>query len=214
MSTNFPNGLRSRGIPVEGTGIPTTGGTVIHCSSTHANAVDTNAGTNPNFPMATLDAAVGKTTANKGDIILLYPGHNEGIGDAQIALDVAGISVIGLGNGPDRPRFDFDHANASIDVGASGVTVKNIVLRPSVTVVLIGIDVETTVTDTLLEDIEIVPGEAGDGTDEFVTGIETKATCTRTTIRGFRYSHHASCDGPAQAIHINGISDRVYIGDF
>ena len=79
---------------------------------------------------------------------------------------------------------------------------------------LIGIDIETTVTDTRLEDIECIPGEAGDGTDEFVTAIELKATCTRTAIVGFKYAHHASVAHAEQAIHINGISDRVYVGHF
>ena len=209
--TNFPSGLFSRGLPVEG-GIPFTGGSVFHVSSTHAQASDTNPGTDPDTPMATLDAAVARCTANKGDIIILYPAHVESIGNAQIDLDVAGISVIGLGRGPDRPRIDYDHANASLDIGASGIAVKNIQLRPSVTAVLIGIDIETTVTDTLLEAIECIPGEAGDGTDEFVTAIELKVGCTRTEIVNFKYSHHASVAGAEQAIHINGISDRVYIG--
>ena len=197
-----------------GGGIPTTGGTVIHLDSTHTNASDGNDGTDPNFPMSTLDAAIGRCTANKGDIILGYPGHVDSIGNAQIDADVAGISIIGLGNGPDRPRIDYDHANASLDIGASGVMVKNWTFRPSVTAVLIGIDVETTITDAQLLDVEALPGEAGDGTDEFVTFIETKATCTRTVMDGIKYSHHASAAQPEQAIHINGISDRVYIGHF
>jgi hypothetical protein len=211
--TNYPNGLFSRGLPVEG-GLPFTGGEVFHVDSTHAQASDANSGEEPGQPMATLDAAVARCTANNGDTIILYPGHVESIGNAQIDLDVAGINVIGLGRGPDRPRIDYDHANASLDVGASGIRVKNIVLRPSVADVLIGIDIETTVTDTLLEDIEAIPGEAGDGTDEFVTCIELKAACTRTEIKDFKYSHHASAAGAAQAIHVNGVSDRVYIGGF
>lgn len=213
-ATNFPNGLYSRGVPVGGDGIPATGGSVYHVSSTHTNASDANAGTSPNQPMATLDAAVARCTANKGDMILLYPGHVESLGNEQIDLDVAGIYVIGLGHGSQRPRIDYDHASASLDIGASGITVKNLVLRPSVTAVLIGIDIETTVTDTRLEDIECIPGEAGDGTDEFVTAIELKATCTRTAIVGFKYAHHASVAHAEQAIHINGISDRVYVGHF
>lgn len=213
MPTNFPNGVLSRGVPTE-SGIPLTGGDVFHVDSGHVNASDSSAGTNPNHPMATLDAAVGRCAANNGDVILLYPGHNENIGNAQISLDVAGISVIGMGNGPDRPRFDFDHANASIDIGANGITVKNIVLLPSLTAILIGIDVEASVTDTVLENIEAIPGEDGAGADEFVTAIETKAGCTRTVIKGFLYSHHASAAHAAQAIHINGISDRVLIENF
>ena len=213
LPTNFPSGVLSRGVPTEGSIVP-PGATVIHLSSTHTNANDGNAGTNPNFPMATLDAAIGRCTANAGDVIMGYPGHVDSIGNAQIDADVAGISIIGYGNGPNRPRIDYDHANASLDIGANGVKIQNWTFRPSVTVVLIGIDVEATVTDTQLIDLEALPGEAADGTDEFVTFIETKATCTRTIMDGIKYSHHSSCDGAEQAIHINGISDRVYIGHF
>jgi len=173
-------------------------------------------GRNPGSPLATLDYALGTgfALADRGDTIFLMPGHNEGKGDAQWDIDVAGVSVIGLGRGTLRPILDFDHANASMNIGASNCRVKNVVLRPSTTAVLIGIDIETTVTDTLLEDIEVIPGEDGAGADEFVTGIETKATCTRTHIKGFKYSHHASAAGANQAIHINGVSDRVHIEKF
>jgi len=212
--TNYPQGIRSRGVPVGGGNLPVTGGDVIHLDSGHTNANDGNDGTDPRFPMATLDAAIGRCTANNGDIILGYPGHVDSIGDAQIDADVAGISIIGMGNGPDRPRIDYDHANASLDIGANGVMVRNWTFRPSVTAVLIGIDIEATVTHTRLEDLEFLPGEAGDGTDEFVTGIELKATCTGTKIIGLEYYHHASAAGAEQAVHVNGISDRVYIGHF
>lgn len=174
---------------------------------------DNNTGKDWNSPLATLDAAFSKVTADQGDIVLIKPGHVEDLGDAQIDLDIAGVTVIGLGHGPSRPRFDFNHANASIDIGASGITLKNIVLRPSVTVVAIGIDVEAAVTDTLLEDIEFVPGEAGDGTDEFVLGVDIKAGCTRTTIRRTKYRHHASCDGANAGISLTGASDAVRIED-
>lgn len=87
-------------------------------SGNSAAADDSTAGFTPDKPIATLAYAVSACTANKGDIIYLMPGHNENIADAQIAIDKAGVSVIGMGSGTLRPRFDFDHANASIDITA------------------------------------------------------------------------------------------------
>jgi hypothetical protein len=171
-------------------------------------------GREPGKPFATIDYAIGQCTADKGDVILVMPGHVEDLESGEtIDADVAGISIIGLGSGPSRPRIDFNHATASIDVGAHGVTIRNLVLRPSVTVVSIGIDVEAGKTDTLLEDIEFVPGEEGDGTDEFVLGVDIKAGCTRTTIRRMKYRHHASCDGANAGVSLTGASDGIVIED-
>ena len=115
-ATNFPDGVLSRGVPLDGPGIPVTGGSVFHLSSTHAATSDNNTGEDPDFPFTTLDALIAKCTADKGDVILAYPGHVESIANAQIDLDVAGVSVIGLGRGTLRPRIDYDHANAIFDI--------------------------------------------------------------------------------------------------
>lgn len=168
-------------------------------------------GTGPDKPVATIDYAVSLCTANEGDIIYVMPGHVESLGDAQVDLDVAGISVIGLGNGPDRPRIDYDHANSSLDIGANGILVENITFRPSITAVLVGVDIEAAVTNTTIKNCEFLIGEAADGTDEFVLGIDIKAGCTRTTIDGVLYAHHASVAGSQAAIILTGASDLVTI---
>jgi hypothetical protein len=173
----------------------------------------TGYGKNPDAPLATIDYAIGLCTANKGDRIYVMPGHNEGLGNAQIAVDVAGVSIIGLGRGSLRPRIDFDHANASIDVAASGCMLKNIVLFPSVTDVLIGIDINTLVTDTLIEDVEAIPGEDGGGVDDFALGIDIKVGCSRTVIRRYKQRQHASGVGYIAGIRLTGASDDVIIED-
>lgn len=129
MPTNFPTGLLSRGVPLLGYGIPATKGDVYHVDSGHTNADDDNAGANPNQPLATLDAAVGKCTANNGDIILVSEGHAENITAATgINCDVAGITIIGLGRGNDLPTISFTAAAGSITVGAASVAIHNIKL--------------------------------------------------------------------------------------
>jgi hypothetical protein len=170
-------------------------------------------GRNPGAPVATIDYAVGLCEASKGDVIYVMPGHNEGLGNAQIAVDVAGVSIVGLGSGLLVPRIDFDHANASIDISANGVTLKNLRLLPSITTIAIGIDVNAAVTDTLIEDVEVLPGEDGAGADEFVLGIDIKAGCSRTKIKGFRYLVHASVAHANAGISLTGASDDVEISD-
>lgn len=168
-------------------------------------------GDNPDKPVATIDYAVALCTADKGDVIYVLPGHNEGLGNAQIDLDVAGISVIGLGRGASAPRIDFDHANASIDIGANGVTVKNLRLLPSVTDVLIAVDVEASVTDTVLDGLESLPGEDGAGVDEFALTVDIKAGCTRTVVQNCTFSQHASAAGVLACVRLTGASDQCIV---
>ncbi len=133
MPTNFSTGLRSRGIPVEalsGIGSPTfTNGGVYFVDSGHTNADDNNAGDNPNQPLATLDAAIAKCTANNGDLILVSPGHAETYSAAAaLTLDIAGITIIGMGIGNSRPTFTLDTANtADINVTAADVALFNMI---------------------------------------------------------------------------------------
>lgn len=171
----------------------------------------TSGGLSPDTPLSTLAAAI--TAASAGDTIYVMEGHNEGIANAQIGISKAGLKIIGLGYGSRRPRFDFDHANASIDITANDCYLANLTLLPSVTIVSIGIDINASVTGTVLEDIEVLPGEDGAGVDEFVLGIDLKAGCDDTIIRRFKYRQHASANGTNAGISLTGASDNVTIED-
>lgn len=78
---------------------------------------------------ATLSAAIDACTASAGDVIFVMPGHTETISDAAgLLVDTAGITIIGLGNGNDRPTFSFGTSTAaSMDVTADNVKIKNII---------------------------------------------------------------------------------------
>ena len=65
---------------------------------------------------STVDAAISACTANAGDTIYVLPGHTETVTATSIALDVAGVTVIGLGNGLNRPTFTYGAAAATITV--------------------------------------------------------------------------------------------------
>ena len=127
MGTNFPNGLRSRGVPLPSGGMPPTGGNVFHVDSGHASASDSGPGTNPNHPMSTLDATIALCTANNGDQIWVYPGHAETVSAvAGLDLDIAGITIVFLGNGNDRGTITFGTVvGADMDVDAADITLIN-----------------------------------------------------------------------------------------
>lgn len=90
-------------------------------------------GSSPDAPCATIDYAVGQCAASKNDIIYVMPGHAETISSAgAIAVDIAGISIIGLGNGANRPTITWGNTAATIAISAANVTIKNIVTKVSV----------------------------------------------------------------------------------
>lgn len=106
--SNYPNGftpgVSMRGLPL----YEAFGGNVFWVNS--ASGSNANKGTRER-PFATLDYAIGRCTANQGDVILVAPNHAETItGIGGIAHDVAGVSVVGLGTGNQRPRFLMDGA--------------------------------------------------------------------------------------------------------
>lgn len=71
----------------------------------------------------TIDAAIGQCQANRGDVIHVLPGHTESVSAAGgITCDIAGVTIIGHGNGEERPVITLDTAaTADIAVSAGGV---------------------------------------------------------------------------------------------
>lgn len=92
----------------------------------HIGASDGNPGTF-SAPFSTLEYAIGRCTASRGDIIFIKPGHAETVSSATaLNFDVAGVAIVGLGSGNARPTFTFDTANtATIPVSADNMSVQN-----------------------------------------------------------------------------------------
>ncbi len=76
---------------------------------------------------STLAAAVAVCTASRGDVILVAPGHTETISSSTaLTMSVADVTVVGLGNGSQRPTFTLDTAaTARINITAANVVFKN-----------------------------------------------------------------------------------------
>lgn len=124
--SNFPGGVSSFGVPVMGNGFlpPTTGKYFFVDSNTGSNSND---GRSPDSPLATIDYAIGLCTANKGDVIVVMPGHAETISAAGgITADVAGISIIGLGVGSNKPTIRFSATASTFLISAANVYVANL----------------------------------------------------------------------------------------
>lgn len=126
-----------------------TTGDIWFVDSGKAGASDssTGAGVSPDRPFATINGAFASTrlTANNGDRVYVMPGHAEaGTAAGFLDLDVAGVSVIGLGHGTDQPTVTHGHEDADVDIDAANITFENIHLIAGIDDVKVCFDVNFT----------------------------------------------------------------------
>lgn len=162
-----------------GQGIPATTGNTFFVSS--VNGSNGNDGKSPLSPVATLVQAVTNATASNGDVIVLMPGHAETItGAAGSGVTKAGLQVIGLGVGANRPTFTFTTAvGASFDITAANTTINNCRF-------VCGIDNQTAMMNISAADVSIFNSEftTNTATVGAAIGILTAATATRFWVEG------------------------------
>ena len=125
-------------------------------------------------PFATLDYAIGRCTASRGDIIMIKPGHTETISTSTaMAWDVSGVAIIGLGVGSLRPTFTLDTANtATITVSVANVSVQNCIFIANFA------DIATCFTVTTAADFAVEYCEFRDTSASlnFINIVDTNAT--------------------------------------
>jgi hypothetical protein len=135
--TNFAKGLSVFGVPVlpAGGSVPFTGGKYFYVNGL-IGLDDPTYGNSPERPFDTIDYAIGKCTAlsaayPKQDVIIVMPGHTETITAAGgIALDVAGVYIVGQGSGSYRPTITYTTAaTGTFAVSAANCTVDNIIFN-------------------------------------------------------------------------------------
>ena len=155
----------------------------------------------------TLDEAVALCTANRGDIIYVAQGHAETLTAADdVDVDVAGVTVIGVGNGSLAPTFTYTAAAGEIAVGASNVTIANIKCISSVTAVLKAIDIEAAAENVNI--LGCVFKVELPGTDEFIDTITVKAASHGAVIANCLFDQGgASNSGPQSAINFLDCND-------
>jgi hypothetical protein len=95
----------------------------------------TNDGTSWQNAVDTIDVAVGLCTASRGDIIYVAQGHTETLTGATTFIcdiDVAGISIIGMGTGENRPIIKCNTVtDGVVELTADDVLLENIIFQAS-----------------------------------------------------------------------------------
>lgn len=186
------------GVPVSGAF--TTGNVFFVDSGTGNNGFD---GKKPSAAFATLDYAIGKCTADNGDIIYVLPGHSEAPA-AEITVDIANLSIIGLGSGKNRPKFAGAHTGDLMAIDADDVVVENIYFAASTAANTAHIDInaaQATIKNCLFEQ------GASNGTSITVT-----ASGIAALITGCEF--HVTANGPDICIDIeSGTASDLHVID-
>lgn len=205
----FKDGVVIRDVPVT----QAHPGKVFWVSNASTQLPNQKAGSNSNdgsfnAPFSTLDYAVGKCLAHRGDVIFVKPGHSETLSAADgVDVDVAGVSIIGLGRGTKRPKFIYDNSAGEFVIGAANVRIENLWFVPSVTGITKAIDVETTSHYFQIVGCRFGDAEAA-GTDEFNATI-----IVTTSTDGLIADNYINMGeaGAVAAITITGACDRLEI---
>jgi hypothetical protein len=128
----FSDGIMIRGVPIS----LTHPGKVFWVSNSTVQLPNQQGGSNSNkgtfnSPFSTIAYALTQCLANRGDVIMVKPGHTETVSAAGgLNLNVAGVAIVGMGLGSLRPTITLDTANtATIAVAANNVAVKNILFK-------------------------------------------------------------------------------------
>lgn len=131
MRSNYPGGFTD-GITVRGMPLQVAHpGEIFWVNNSTVLAKGGVGGSNGNDgsyrrPFSTIDYAIGRCTANRGDIILVMPGHAENLaGAGVIAADVAGIAIVGLGTGTKMPTLSWTGASATLAISAANISFVN-----------------------------------------------------------------------------------------
>jgi len=157
----------------------------------------------------TIDAAITAAGvdngANRGDTIYVLPNHTENLAaDSAVDIDVAGLNIIGLGNGEDRPILTFTTlTTADFKIAAANVLIENLVFKCNIASQAMMIEV--TGDDAEISNCEFREGTAT-GLNFITIGVTSDNEADRCHIHDCKF--YTSTDGNYNSA-INFAKDEV-----
>lgn len=155
---------------------------------------------------STIQSAIDASVANRGDLILVAPGHTTTITAAgQLDFNKAGVRVLGLGDANSRPTITFTTVNtADMDIDAANVVLDNFIID------LTGVDalaapIDVNAAGFTLQNSTIRTASAS---AQATLGILTDATADRLAVRNCRFIGTTDA-GTAAAIRIVGGNEHI-----
>ncbi len=189
--------------------VPLTGlllgiGNVWFVDNGNSNSSDSSgAGRTLGQPFDTLAFAVGQTTPTNGDLIMVAPGHAESITGADGILfgtNAVGITVIGIGNGLDRPTFTWTSVTtADMEIDAASVTLRNLYFDlTGIDALAVGIDVNA--SNFKMIGCEVLQADSG---GQALVAVDLDGNANDSRISNCKFLAPTAGDGNG-AIQITG----------
>lgn len=141
--------------------------------------------------------------ANRGDIIVVLPGHDESITAGSLNLSTAGIRVFGFGNGSLMPKLSYDISTGTVIVTGNDIVIDGIWFMSSVTAVVNGLIISGA-DDVVVRNCRFVSEGDALTVDEFNTAIMVRSTSDRTMIDDCWFNARAA--GAVNAVSLGSVS--------
>jgi hypothetical protein len=178
----------------------------VDSGQTTTGADSAGYGRNPDQPFLTLDYAIGNCTASNGDTIYVMPGHTETLGaDSAVDVDVAGLTIIGLGRGAARPTFNATAIAGDFKLAAASTHIENLLFTS-------GVDATTGILEISAADCTVKNCEFRDTVGQATDCLITVDGADRLLIEECKWIMAAAA-GANSAIALDG-SDDCVIRDF
>ena len=208
--TSFKEGVQFSGVTMN---VHQKGRVFYVCNSTvptYNGSVgsDSSKGLTPENPLSTIDAAINLAVANRGDKIIVLPGHAETVSSATtIVPDVDGLHIIGVGEGDLKPTLSFSATTSQIVITGANTTITGIKLLATIDSVVAAVSVEAS---GVTLDLETADTSAD---IEFVTAV--KATTAGDNLK-LKLRHRGFAGGNAMVRYVDlvGVIDADIDIDF
>lgn len=165
------------------------------------NGNDGNAGTERELPVKTLLQAY--TNASAGDTIVIEAGSYESIGTSQ-AFAKAGLTVLGLGQGANRPRYIAASTIDMFSVTAAGTRLYNLFFPASSAVA-------TSRVKTAAAETEVNGCYFEHGVNDTATGVLVATSGNNCRLIG--NTHAVTASRPAIGVSVTGAVTDLYCKD-
>ena len=151
-------------------------------------------------PFSTIDHAYNQCKANRNDVILVRPAHTLSIANATtLVMDVAGVHIIGMGAGENRPIITFATSTAAaIPVTGANNSLANMVFKCNIAS-------QNHMVDLAATDFKAIHCEFREGTAtglSFITADTADTDSNRFLIKNCKFHMPTAGNGDA-AIQIS-----------
>lgn len=167
-------------------------------------------GGKPSRPLATVEYAISLATANNNDVIACMPGHTQDVGpsggDSPFVVSKAGLKIVGIGTGTNRPTLTCASVTGVISMTAANCSLEGFLVQVTDDATVV---VDIKATDCAVRNCEFRHGSS----KEWVTCINVVGDgpndCDRTVIEDCEFLSIVA--GSNQCIELGDVHDRVRI---